>query len=249
MAPKKKKAAAKAASTTKKKGSSKASSQAKQDPDVDDLADDLQKSMALSSYGRVDRSQAFDFAVWAFVDPRTGVRYAAIRVELLGSIQASQTSAKYSEDGKSVTVQVKYHRGGALTDPSHLVSIYGEEIKVHPVFLQLQELYRHHVDKAEEEVKTLVIDLPFSCDTSGFYDPILQHDDSYDFGIFPLLKIKWKKVKNAPAPSTKFLSLYCEEAKKFKKEQEAKEKSYFTPPQATAPARSSSNGSLVSDDE
>lgn len=231
MAPKKKgssKPKVKGPPTPSRTAKAKASNNdARNDPDVEvkDLAAKMKTGMELSSVGIVD--------MWVFTDPDTNVRYAAICVELCGLIEGKMLKSKFDDDGTSITITCKYQRGGQLTNPDHLVSLYGEGIKTHPIYIHLKELNRFHLESVEEEEeKSLVIELPFPCNTAGFYDPIRDDDSQVSLGTFPLPHIR-AMLAPAPAPSTKLLHLICEELKKEKKKQAMVEECYFTaPPQA-----------------
>ena len=87
------------------------------------------------------------------------------------------------------------------------------------------------------------IPLPFQCDPSGFKDPNKGSDENsdIDLGIFPLdvdRDLDGEEMPDgAPPPSTKFLTLGCEELVKAKKTQKTKMKSYFP----SSPAKSSAD--------
>ena len=100
----------------------------------------------------------------------------------------------------------------------------------HPLYMAHQRIHRFTTDEQEER-RTIVINLPFPCSMTGFIDPLRGNAtadelrQTYDLGVFPLPN--QVRAKNAPAPSTKFLHLSCEEIHKPKIEQVARSRSYF----------------------
>ena len=82
----------------------------------------------------------------------------------------------------------------------------------------------------EEEEQKIVVELPFCCNLSRFFDPIWNDQDVLDLGIFPLPDVHPPLDCNAPVPSMNFLHLMCEELSKAKVKQKMRTCSYFSPP-------------------
>jgi hypothetical protein len=95
--------------------------------------------------------------------------------------------------------------------------------------LAMKQIHHFHGELNEESESVLIVDLPFRCDTRGFYDPINKEQNELDLGIFPLPNAK-EQTRHAPLPSTRFLHLMCQELVKPKVEQKTKTRSYFSPP-------------------
>jgi hypothetical protein len=125
-------------------------------------------------------------------------------------------------------VEVKISHGGELTNPEHLLTMYaGDQIDTsHPIY-QAQMRIKHFTTDKNEEHCTIRINLPFTCSTAGFIDPLHDEADqeTYDLGIFPLYN--QSSSEDTPDLSTKFLHLSCEEIHKPKIEQSACNFSFF----------------------
>jgi hypothetical protein len=122
---------------------------------------------------------------------------------------------------------VKISRGGELTNPEHLLTMYGDQIDMdHPIYQAQMRIKRFTMDMNEER-RVIRINLPFTCSTAGFIDPLRDQSEheTYDLGIFPLYN--QSSSEDAPDPSTKFLYLSCEEIHKPRVEQCARSFSFF----------------------
>ena len=69
-------------------------------------------------------------------------------------------------------------------------------------------------EEFEEEERKIVVELPFCCNPSRFFDPRIRNDQDVLDTIFPLPDVCPPLDCNAPVPSTKFLHLMCEEFSK-----------------------------------
>ena len=98
--------------------------------------------------------------------------------------------------------------------------------------MALWQIHCFQGEAFEEKEWKIIVELPFHCNPSGFFDPIWNDQDVLDLGIFPLPDVHPPLDCNAPAPSMKFLHLMCEELSKAKVEQKTRTCSYFSPPSA-----------------
>ena len=202
-----------------------------EDDDVDALANHMESTgIGLETWHSIDRTQEYSSFANVWTDPTTSIRYVFIRIEFVGSTTSQMLKASFIKKGNAVEVEVKIRRGGELTNPDHLLVMYPWMANNHPLYMAHQRIHRFTTDQQEER-RTIVINLPFPCSMTGFIDPIRAGagDDAarqtYDLGIFPLAN--QVRAANAPAPSTKFLHLSCEEIHKPKIEQVARSRSYF----------------------
>jgi hypothetical protein len=176
------------------------------------------------------KSTGIDLETWHSIDrtPDSYVRYVFIRIEFVGSTTSGKINAAIVDDGNAVEVEVKISRGGELTNPDHLLTMYGDQIHTdHPIYQAQMCIKRFTTDNIEEH-RMIRINLPFTCSTAGFIDPLHDETDqeTYDLGIFPLYN--QSSSEDAPDPSTKFLHLSCEEIHKPKIEQSAHNFSFFS---------------------
>ena len=104
--------------------------------------------------------------------------------------------------------------------------------QTHPLYMAMQQIHHFQGEAFKEEERKVVVELPFHCNLSGFFDPIRNDQDVLDLGIFPLPDVHPPLDCNAPVPSTKFLHLMCEELSKAKVKQKMRTCSYFSPPRA-----------------
>jgi hypothetical protein len=140
--------------------------------------------------------------VWT--DPDSYVRYVFICIEFVGSTTSGKINAAIVDDGNAVEVEVKISRGGKLTNPEHLLMMYGDQIDTdHPIYQAQMRIKGFTTDKNEER-RVICIILPFTCSTAGFIDPLRGETDqeTYDLGIFPLYN--QSSSEDAPDPSTNF---------------------------------------------
>jgi hypothetical protein len=200
------------------------------DDDIDDLADKVQSQVNLGSWFVVDRTQNFGDLAVVFTNPKNKIRYVHIRIEVVGSIDDSQVEASITEDGKYAQVQVKFPRGGELTNPAHLLVRYPYMDELHPLYQAMSTAHRFYGEANEMKVEGLRIELPFTCDSHGFYDPIDEDDEFLDLGVYPLDLKSSNSGGGGPPPSTKLLSLFCEEQKKARLEQKTRQRSFFPSP-------------------
>jgi hypothetical protein len=200
------------------------------DADMVDLAFQVRNNLNLNMWYSVDRNQKFPIFACVFVDAHSQTRYVYVRIELVGSIQASQVKAKLVQDGDVARVSVKFKKGGELTNPEHcLVQFFDCEFdETHPLYIAMKQVHRFYSEVNEEEEHVVHVYLPFCCDPCGFFDPINGEEGVLDLGIFPLPDILENDTpSDAPDPSTKVLHFICEELSKSKLEQKTKTRSYF----------------------
>ena len=119
---------------------------------------------------------------------------------------------------------------GKLTNPEHVLTHYLRMNESHPLYLAMSAIHHFYGEANEKKEEELLVKLPFTCDPHGFFDPIDGDDEFLDLGIFPLALMPTNLAAGEPAPSTKFLHLFCEEQKKAKLEQRAQQHSYFRTP-------------------
>jgi hypothetical protein len=203
--------------------------------DVDGLADDVQANLNLNAWYKIDHSQEFAIVACIFPDPKMQTRYVYIRVKLTGSIESSQVKARLIKDGDATKSTVNFQKGGKLTNPKHCLVQFQDVLDFdvnHPLYLAMAQIHRFHGKSKEESETILIVNLPFRCDTQGFYDPINEEQNDLNLGIFPLPNAQ-ERAHNAPPPSTRFLHVMCEELVKAKLKQKTKTRSYFTPPRPT----------------
>lgn len=224
------------------------------DKDIDDIVDRVQSQLDLGSWYMVDRNQHFGIMALVFTNPSNQTRYVHIRVELIGSIKAEHIEASMTEDGASAKIKVKFPRGGELTNPMHLLCRYPNMTDDHPLYGKMRDVHRFYGEANEKKEEEVVIKLPFPCVPHGFYDPIEENDEFLDLGVFPLEDDPTEVSSPAsnssgagegpPAPSTKFLFLYCEEQKKAKIEQKTQQRAYgFRKTPQSGSTRRTSGGS------
>ena len=201
-----------------------------EEDDVDALANHMESTgIGLETWHSIDRTQEYSSFANVWTDPTTSIRYVFIRIEFVGSTTSQMVKASFIKKGNAVEVEVKIRRGGELTNPAHLIVMYDWMTVDHPLYMAHARIHRFTTDQQEER-RTIVINLPFPCSMTGFIDPLRGLDDevlrqTYDLGIFPLKD--QVRARNAPAPSTKFLHLSCEEIHKPKIEQVARSRSFF----------------------
>jgi hypothetical protein len=202
----------------------------------------------LGSWFVVDRNQHFGIVAVVFTNPANKTRYVHIRTEFVGSINSNHIEASMSEDGNYVKINVKFPRGGELTNPKHVLTRYEDSgvDESHPLYLAMSNVHRFYGEANEKKEEELLIKLPFTCDPHGFYDPIEHNDVFLDLGVFPL---DATATEGGPAPSTKFLHLFCEEQKKAKLQQKTQQRSYFKTPSPTAPVSGGPGGSRPMESE
>ena len=201
-----------------------------EEDDVDALANHMESTgIGLETWHSIDRTQEYSSFANVWTDPTTSIRYVFIRIEFVGSTTSQMVKASFIKKGNAVEVEVKIRRGGELTNPAHLIVMYDWMTIDHPLYMAHARIHRFTTDQQEER-RTIVINLPFPCSMTGFIDPLRGLDDevlrqTYDLGIFPLED--QVRARNAPAPSTKFLHLSCEEIHKPKIEQVARSQNFF----------------------
>jgi hypothetical protein len=140
--------------------------------------------------------------------------------------------SSFINDGDTALITIKFRKGGELTNPAHCLTQYAESdsITTHPLYTTMMQIHRFNGEANAEGEVTLTVDLPFRCESRGFYDPIKDDQGFLDLGIFPLLPTIENIIPHAPLPSTKFLHLVCEELAKAKLEQKTRTRSYFPSP-------------------
>ena len=200
-----------------------------EEDDVDALANHMESTgIGLETWHSIDRTQEYSSFANVWTDPTTSIRYVFIRIEFVGSTTSQMVKASFIKKGNAVEVEVKIRRGGELTNPAHLIVMYDWMTVDHPLYMAHARIHRFTTDQQEER-RTIVINLPFPCCMTGFIDPLHGNNtelrQTYDLGVFPLPN--QVRAKNAPAPSTKFLHLSCEEIHKPKIEQVATSRSFF----------------------
>ena len=208
---------------------------AKQDSDGDDfdgLVEAFQKNLNLNAWFKIDQSQDFPIFAFVFAQLATQTRYVYIRIELVGSVQDEHVHAKLIKEGDVAEITIKIRKGGELTNPDHALVQFADTLlfeENHLLYMARQQIHHFQGEAFKEEERKIVVELPFHCNPSGFFDPIRNDQDVLDLGIFPLPNVRPPLDCNAPAPSTKFLHLMCEELSKAKVEQRMRTCSYFSP--------------------
>jgi hypothetical protein len=166
---------------------------AKGDDDVNRLADDVQASLNLNSWYKIDRSQEFSIFACVFPDLQSQMRYVYIQVELVGSIESSQVKARIVRYGDAAEVTIKFQKGGELTNPEHCLVQFVDKFDFdvgHPLFLAMNQIHCFHGKLNEESEIVLIVDLPFRYNTQGFNDLINEEQNEFNLGIFPLPNAK-----------------------------------------------------------
>ena len=173
------------------------------------------------------------------------MHYIHIRIEVVGSINSNHIKASMMEDGNYAKIQIKFPRGSELTNPKHVLTHYPDMDELHPLYLAMSTIHCFYGKANEKKEEELLIKLPFTCDPHGFYDPIDEDDEFLDLGSFPLDLMPTNSVAGGPAPSTKFLHLFCEEQKKAKLEQKTQQHLYFMTlsPSVNATSNAAAGGS------
>ena len=219
-------------SKKKSKSAKKAPTKPGKDHDIDELATAVQSTLNLNNWFKIDRSQHFAIFACVFVAPDAHTHYVYVRVELSGSIDESMVKCEFINGGDTALITIKFLKGGELTNPEHCLTQYQHtpNIKLHPLYLNMLQIHRYSTEAQEEEEVKLKIALPFQCDPQGFFDPIKDDEGFLDLGIFPLEITDVNFIPDAPAPSTKFLHLICEELSKSKLSQRTRTKNYFPSP-------------------
>jgi hypothetical protein len=196
--------------------------------EVEILANHMKSTgIDLETWHSIDRTQEASSFAHVWTDPDSYVRYVFIRIEFVGSTTSGKVNAAIVDIGNAVEVEVKISRGGELTNPEHLLTMYGDQIDMdHPIYQAQMRIKRFTMDMNEER-RVIRINLPFTCSTAGFIDPLRDQSEheTYDLGIFPLYN--QSSSEDAPDPSTKFLYLSCEEIHKPRVEQCARSFSFF----------------------
>jgi hypothetical protein len=230
--------AAKAAKAASKKKKSKSSGSEQ------GLADDFERrnSLLVESH---DVIRTKDFSVFYLTHTVVNTRFVFIRAEFHGSVVGSMIDADVLEGGKKVKLAITYKNGGELTHPDHLVSAYGNAIEETNLFLRMKMINRQENEVSREKTEVLEIPMPFLVETKRFLDPYKPlprpgQAQPIDYSVYPLRR--QIPQPNAPAPSTKFLTLSLRELYGPKQEQTPVAGSYFSPGEARGP---SSDGSTA----
>jgi hypothetical protein len=208
------------------------------DKEVDDLADQVQSQVNLGSWFMVDCNQHFGVMAIAFTNPANKMCCIHICTEFVGGINSDHIEASMSEDGDCVKINVKFPHGGELTNPKHVLTHCEDSgmDELHLLCLAVSNVHHFCGEANEKKEEELLIKLPFTCDPHGFCDPVEHNDVFLDLGIFLL---DATAAEGKPAPSTKFLHLFCEEQKKAKLQQKTQQHSHFKTPSPIVPVSGS----------
>jgi hypothetical protein len=206
------------------------------DSDVDGLAEELNQMKVDCPWFHIEHKELAGVFAFVWTNPDTHIRFVNIRVEVPGSVRQEDFVRKdIINDGRAVAIDVKIKRGGELTNPIHLVPIYGAIIhESHPLWMGNRKIHRVLDLQMKEKVFNFIVPLPFRVQTAGFIDPLRTNQGEIPFGPFPLPN--HPRVAFGPEPSTKFMFLSCQESDMPKVEQFVREQSFFTPPRRAGDA-------------
>lgn len=151
---------------------------------IDELNKDFKKKLALQSFVDKCKIQGYETGIVAWKDPSTQQVFLDIRLEVplrIKKINLDPPPVLDPTNNKRVKIWVKQYPKSAEFDPCLFPSVVVDqhanadlsrmdiETKIEAFETACQAVKKSFGSQQVEEV---VIDLPFACDSKGFYDPI-----------------------------------------------------------------------------
>jgi hypothetical protein len=112
------------------------------DNDMEGLQDRIRSRLGLANYFHYVKDALFPYTLIAWIDPDSQQQYLEIKIEVLGSMIATDCVPKIAEGGSTVLVKFKFPDGGALLFPPCLLDQHEDNPHFdmyHPKYLQYEQ--------------------------------------------------------------------------------------------------------------
>jgi hypothetical protein len=201
------------------------------DKEMEDLQDRIRSRLGLANFFHYVKDALFPYTLIAWTDPDSLQQYLEIKIEVLGSMIATDCVPKIVEGGSTVQVKFKFPDGGALLFPPCLLDQHEDNPNFdvyHPKYLQYEQAQRSHNSEVEVDERMMKIKLPFQCDTRGFLDPLAPEPEAKGILLanLPIPDREADNPETADSVQTKFLILGLESAEKPKIQQTTQSKDF-----------------------